>query len=364
MKDKFLIISIIISFIIINIKAQDNNFLQGLSVKPFIHYGFIANHHPEMAYFTDRHIAPFEISVLKRTDGSKVWQQLYKYPEVGISLFTTSFSSSDILGNVVAAYPFIVFSNHNKSNGFNFRIGTGLGYFSEKFSRYDNYKNLAISTHINATINFRTEYFIKVSDASDISVGVGLTHFSNGAFKTPNLGLNIITASTAISLYPYGRIKIKDTVLRLEKSKNAAFSYWLAVGEKEVYPVYGKKFKTFTLSTDVMLKTSQINRLGLGLDFFYDESDKKYLIDHEISFKNDIEIMKIGASIINEFQFSKISFLQYMGLYGYSKNTSSGLLYQRLALRYYFYKGAFACISLKTHWGKADFTEFAVGYRL
>ncbi len=357
-------IIIIFIFCFVNANAQNKTIFKGLSVKPTIHYGFIMSHHPEMTYFTDRHISPFEISFFKKTNGIKSWHKHYKYPEIGISLFTTSFASSKILGNTYASYPFVNFPLYSKQEyGFNFKIGTGLGYFTKKFNRFDNPKNLAISTSINALISLRGEIYFKTTSQSDFSLGLGITHFSNGAVKTPNLGLNIVTASASVSLYPFNRTKIADTINSFEKYKKFLFSYWLAGAVKETYPVYGNKFKAGTLSIDAMLTLSNTSRLGLAADLFYDEADKKYLIDHEINFKKNIEVGRAGISAVHELRFSKISFLQYMGVYLYHKNKSTGSLYQRLAIRYDIYKGLFAGVSLKTHWGKADFTEWAIGYR-
>lgn len=364
MKKKIIIKFVIFIFSLININAQNKDFLEGLSIKPTVHYGFIMNHHPEMAYFADRHISPFELTLLKKTNGSKNWHRYYKYPEIGISLFTTSYASSSILGKTFASYPFMNLPCYNNDNfGFNFKFGTGLGYFTEKFHRFDNTKNLAISTNINALISLRGEIYFRLSPESDINLGVGITHFSNGAFKTPNLGLNIVTTSASVSLYPFNRPIIKDSLINNEKQKKFLFSYWLALSQKETYPVYGQKFKAGTLSADAMFTLSNTNRLGLCADIFYDEADKKYLTDYDIDFKRDIDVIRTGISLVHELRFSKLSFMQYMGIYMYSKNKSNGAVYQRLALRYDVYKGLFAGVSLKTHWGKADFTEWAIGYR-
>ncbi len=358
---------ILFIFHILNVNSQQYSFLSGLVIKPYCHYGFIINHHREMAYFTDRHIAPFEINILKKTNGKKSWHKLYNYPDIGIGLFTSSFSSSEILGTVIASYPFMNFIFQAKPLNFTTKIGTGLGYFTNKFHRYENIKNLAISTTINAVISLREEASFKISSVADINFGIGITHFSNGAFKTPNLGLNIFTVSSAIALYPWGKTNIlKDTNTDIKENNQKAItiSHWFAGAIKETYPVYGKKFKALSLSNDVIIATkSKKNYIGLGIDFFYDESDIKYLKDYEIQFNNNIEAIRIGISAINEFKFNKLAFNQYLGFYIYSKNKSNGPFYQRLSLRYNIYKKMFACVSLKTHWGKADFTEWGIGYR-
>jgi len=336
----------------------------GTSFVSRLHYGFILNHHPEMAYFTDRHIAPFEFSINKQTKGVKPWHYYYNYPTSGVTFFSTSFAGSEILGNVIAVYPYLSLPLADIGNKMklNLDIGAGPAYFTKKFHRYENVKNLAVGSGLNAIISIKSDAEIRISEFVNLNIGAGLTHFSNGAVKTPNLGINIFTVNTGVSYYPWGRIHAKDTI-KSDDNKQMYYSLWLAGAIKETYPVYGPKFFAGTISCDALYTLGHKSRAGVGLDLFWDETDIKYFNDHEMYYSGKLSALKTGLSLVHELRLSKLSFLQYMGLYIHAKNKTGGPFYHRLALRYFVYNGFYANLSLKTHWGKADYTEWGIGYR-
>ena len=154
------------------LNAQEQG-LSGLAIETKIHYGFIARHHPEMAVFSDIHFPVFELALSKQTFGNKLWHQIYSYPEIGISYWQSKFANSKVLGNANAVYPFIRFPLI-RSNRFslNFRFGVGLGYFSSKFDRLENYKNTAIGSHLNAIINLMFEAKYNLSPRFRVFTGM------------------------------------------------------------------------------------------------------------------------------------------------------------------------------------------------
>lgn len=50
------------------------------------HYGFIISHRNNMANLIKGYVSGAELNYIFRTDGSKPWQQIHNYPEIGVGV--------------------------------------------------------------------------------------------------------------------------------------------------------------------------------------------------------------------------------------------------------------------------------------
>lgn len=330
------------------------------------HYGYVMPHREAMQHLTTDHFTAFEISIEKQTFGKKLWHQFYNYPQVGIILWHSELANSPTLGTATAIFPYVNFPLvKGKLLNFNFRFGTGLGYLSKCFDRLENYKNIAIGTHFNAHINLLFELKVRLSQNLNLSAGFDFAHFSNGAYKVPNLGINVPTLNLSVAYYfnKSSLTYIKQEIPVVQKKYE--FFAIANIGAKEVYPIGGKKF----LATDLSLGCSKIisnkSKLGLGLDFFYISSNLQTLeSDTTFNQKNKYQIIRPGINLAYELMFSKLSLVIQIGRYIYARDNSDGYYYNRLALRYPVSKKVFTNLTLKTHFAKADFVEIGIGYKL
>lgn len=335
------------------------------------HYGFLYSHHLELDKF-QAHYPAYEFSIEQATWGSKRWEVAYAYPIIGVSFWYSDLGGFEEIGSAYAIYPFINFPVfYDVKQSMNFRIGLGLSYLTNKFDRIDNYKNFAIGSHINVAGSVYMEYRRKLGSIFTVSGGIGLTHFSNGATKTPNYGLNIVTANVGISafikppnsdfdkkllpeLYPFEFDGRKD--LDIEFS----FSY----ASKDMTEQYGQRFNVYGFYVNLLKRISYKSKIGGGIDLVYDQSDKYILEWSGEDVENNYETLKPGMCATYELVISKISFMFNFGFYLYTKEVSEGQTYQRLTLKYYFIDKVFANIILNTNWGKAEYVGFGLGYKL
>ena len=124
----------------------------------------------------------------------------------------------------------------------------------------------------------------------------------------------------------------------------------------------GPKYYAAIFSSTYFFPAKHKSDLGLGLDFFYDNS---------LSIKNSRETgdsaqsanFRPGIHGSYQLKVASIGILFDMGFYPYSEYKGDGLFYHRIGVRYYF-KNLFACINLKTHYARADFIEWGVGWNL
>ena len=204
-----------------------------------------------------------------------------------------------------------------------------------------------------------------------LSASFGLTHFSNGATKTPNYGLNTLTASIGLSSYLKKPNPAYDKQIRPElypfefdgrKYLSTEFSFSYA--RKDMNEQYGQKFNVYSLYINLLKRVSYKSRFGIGIDMVYDESDKFILEWGGSEDVKNYQTIKPGVSGVYELVVSNLRFMFNFGFYLYSKEHSEGAVYQRLTLKYFFTDDLFAHIVLNTNWGKAEFVGFGVGYKL
>jgi len=347
------------------LNAQEQTTASGLALETRIHYGFIARHHPEMAVFSDIHFPVFELALSKQTTGNKAWHQIYSYPEIGISYWQSNFDNSKILGNAKAIYPFIRFPLL-RSNRFslNARFGVGLGYFSIKFDRLENYKNTAIGSHLNAIINLMIEAKYNLSPRFRLFTGLSLTHFSTGAMVMPNYGINIPTVNLGLS---YNLKRDRITYLKSDLPKfDKSWDYLIiaSFGMKEINPVDNKKYLVYHVSGDFLKPMSRKYKIGGGLDMFYDDS-KVYALEQKGIYEDKLSSnLSFGLHFTYEQTLSRVSILLELGTYVYSKNNIDGNVYEKLIINYLFSQSFFASIALKAHRVKADFISWGIGYKI
>ena len=344
--------------------SQEQN--KNLLVSEKTHYGFIIPHRSNIEILIKGHIKMYEVVVSKPTFGAKQWQQIYGYPNVGLSLMSIDLANPEQLGNGFAIIPHINFSIMKKKYfKLNFRVGTGLGYFTKKFNPKDNYKNNIIGSSINGSVSFLLENKIRFSDRLSMENGIGFTHFSNGSFTVPNLGFNLPTVNTGFS-YLFGSVNKqvkKDSIP--PAPKKSYFSIILNGGLKELFPSGGPKYPAWTLMGTVDKPISYKSKLGVGLDLFYEPGLKnKFDLDTNIKTIRKMDYLQSGVNISYAYTVDRLSLLLNMGSYLSTKYKGDGNFYHRIGLRYHFQNRIIANLSIKTHWAKADHIELGIGYRL
>lgn len=341
-----------------------------LMVEGRVHYGFFWQTHLEMERFS-AHFPSFELSLERKTSGKHRWEFMYGYPVIGITAFASKLGNFEEIGSAVGVYPFISFPLvQNSKQSLNFRIGLGLAYLTNHFDRLENYKNFAIGSHFNAIASLYAEYRYRISRKSTFIIGAGLTHFSNGTTKTPNYGLNILTAATGFAFHigepnNFSKMNYRPELYSYEFDGRKYLHWYVSVhgGTKDLSSSLGGRFMVYAMLTSLMVQVSYKSRVGAGVDLTYDFSDEVLLE------KNGIEpvfgnVAKIGVSGIYEMMLDRLSFMFYFGWYATGKEKSEGDVFQRVNLKYLVSKNIFLYLTLNGHFGRAEYIGIGVGYQL
>lgn len=351
-------------------KSNDTIIVKNLQIEIKASYGFMLCHHPEMNFFK-AHFPLYELSLQQATFGRKSWQSKANYPFVGITFLYSGLGGFKEIGSVYALYPYMSFNClKSHKNQLNLKLGIGLGILTKVFDAKDNPKNTFIGSHANAAINLMAEYNRFITNRLSISAFIGFTHFSNGARRAPNNGINIPNAGLSAKYFlnePKPYIPKRNTDNQQYKgwsreniSIYAAFTY--SVKDIDEYMGYGKLWSVYAIHLNGLKRLSEMSRLGIGVDVLYDLTDIDVLKHQGIQAK-PIEILKPGINVAYEIAFGSTSFLFNVGCHLAGKDMGDGRIYQKIQAMQTINKYIFVTCGVVTHFGWADNFCFGLGYR-
>jgi len=337
-----------------------SNFAQtGYEVREKV--GFLAAHHAGMAHLAHNLAVATEISYVQKLNGAQSWHSYYRQPLVGGTLFIGSVGNNEILGRFVGFYgfaemPLIKYKNYRMD----WKFGTGCGYTNRPYDPISNPKNVAIGSRLNAMMCFALKQTFSFNQSA-ITFALDMTHFSNGAFKVPNLGINLPYVSIGFQHFLLGktyRVKPKPKEIcyaykHWQPSVNGMLSF------KETMPIGGKKFPVYAGSLSLRNYFSPKSGFELNLDII----SKQALLNYEpMVAKSQLDILQLGISAAYLLPLNRFNFVYGLGVYIRDRYRAEGPLYIRLGCRYYLSKSMSAFFGLKTHYAKADYLEFGLTY--
>jgi len=319
--------------------------------------GFLAAHSSVMGHLAKQHAVGVEVSYMFQSKGRKEWQKAYNYPIFGVTAFATSAGNRDVIGNFYGLFAFMNLPLiKRKIYSLSAKVGAGLAYNPKAYDSESNIFQVAISTHVNARITMGLENRFTFGNNS-IVLGIDATHFSNSAIKVPNLGLNLPFLSVG---YAYRIKENKDSITPISRP----VKYWQfgAVGilsVKETFPTGGKKYPVYGLNLVARRFFNHKTGMELSIDFISKQAIFNY---HDDVPKTQAGILQIGAFVGFILPFDRLHLITGMGIYLKDKYQPEDFLYHRVGMRYVFDNGININLVLKSHWARADYTEFGIGY--
>ena len=290
------------------------------------------------------------------------WGSHYKTPTIGFGVLYYNFRNA-ITGHALGGIAHMKFGIlHTREMDVRLRMGAGIAYLTEKFDPYENRRNQAIGSNLNGTMQFGLLGHFKFTKKDYLELGISITHYSNAAFKVPNLGYNIPSVTVR-----YGLDIGEDD--RTEKTVGVIPNW-----EYRGTFIYGKKQRNFAAPQDfynlgIQLRSlynlSEVKAWRMGVDLTLDKTykyseDPFYPFD-SISFSQKSEIA-ISAGF--QWSFGKVDVITEMGAYVYKPAVLKNALSQRIGLVYRVSPHISAQGTLRFHRGVADFFEIGLGYTL
>ena len=329
------------------------------------HYGFIIAHRPTVVYLQQKHVFGIEAEMLHPFNGNADWQQAFDIPLYGIAYQYFNLGNETVLGNAHAITPRIVFPlSKNHWLRTSITAGFGIGYIEKTFNRYENFKNVAIGSHINSVVFFNMMARARINKRLNANAGLAFTHFSNGSIKPPNLGFNIpsITLGATAIIGRMENIKLRS----ISPAKKILFHKISAgTGIKGLEKDGGVTiYNVQALHYSVQKVFSYKSTFGIGADAFHDRSlVKRYeQLTYEKASKS--VSFRCGLSASYTLTAGKLGLIFQNGIYIIDSYKKDGKMYSVLGIEYLLNNHLFALLNIKAHKGKADYFEIGIGYSL
>ncbi|HLG04452.1 MAG TPA: acyloxyacyl hydrolase [Bacteroidia bacterium] len=337
-----------------------------------VQYGFLWSHRYNMGHLVKRHLTSFELDIWQKASGTSSWHQPFHYADAGIAIHYLPLGNPEQLGAALGIYPFVNFPLGKRDRTFklHMRYGWGFGWITKAFDPLENHKNIAIGSHVNACISLRLNGTLKF-DHSRIEIGLGLTHFSNGSRKLPNLGINLPmfnvgyhfdffdpSRSPTYQRAAYAGHHV-DSLLATGKWNISAMAI---VGANDIDPPGGNRFGVFNVLTYFMKQTSRKHRFGGGIDLMYSQAIRHKLVYDSVPI-SVIGSIQPGIKFCYELVLGRISLPGEIGVYLYSRYKENGPVYNRWGIRFLATDHLLFTVLLKTHFAKAEYWEIGAGWK-
>lgn len=325
------------------------------------HYGFLWPHRSIMQHLVTGHARVFEFQVEKQTLGEQPWENSYHRPSYGWNLRVFDLSNPGQIGLAIGSSVYTKLPLcQSKRLRWDMELGWGPGMVTKPFDVKENSQNIAIGSYFNAFLMLGTGLELKVSERMAAVANVSFNHFSNGALRMPNLGINIPVAGVGLT-YAFDAV---DSVFRTDTPMARQPSFWafsLAAGMKEISPgsgPYPSLISTFERNIGLSRKSS----IAPGIDIFYNSALPEIRRRNGRQLKSEWANFQIGASIMYNLHIGRVAVLMGLGAYLFDEYGKDGRLYNRIGMRYSATENFKVNIALKTHKFKADYPEVGFSY--
>lgn len=320
------------------------------------------------------------IKLSTQTTGETLQEKVFNCPLWGLGFKILDFDNINEIGIPLALYGFIDIPLLRKQRfSVNAELGFGLSFNWHSFNPITNQYNVALGLSqafmTDAGVNLNYE----LSDHFDLLAGVNFSHYSNGAIKMPNFGINSYAPKIGIKYNFYESPEfVKYKVPKYKPHSEWVLSAFAAMKNiifdsvdieiKEKYE--GVFFPVYGFSALYNWQISHLSKFGIGATFNYNGSINAQVAieNNELDAVDGLFKEKLQLSIYPSYEFciDKISIILQPAFYIYRKayKNQSPIFHQRISINYLITESIYAGITLRDYSMHADFVEWTLGYRI
>lgn len=320
--------------------------------------------------------------LLRQTTGKSCWEQYYRYPRYGLGVIVSRFFHNEYLCTPITIYsvfqaPLIQW----KKLSLNYETGIGLTFNWKSYNPAEGNYNISLGAPLTSYIDGAISLRYELTPHFDLGIGYSFTHFSNGAMKIPNFGINIYSPRISIN-YQINRFEppLKKPVIP-PLIKNTTLDISIYGGEKNViYPecnvdtateFNGIYYPEFGISTIIYRQLNYKLKVGIGMTLGYDGSKNSIVTlkngrpDPDQSLRKENITFCIFPSF--DLDFDKISAYAQPSFYLIKNETTYPRpdFFIRVGINYKLSEHLYIGPGLRSYrFHNADFIEWTVGYKM
>lgn len=321
-------------------------------------------HDEKIGHLIKSHPHGFKINYIRNTYGAKYWEQAYGYPDWGLS-FSYQDYLNPVLGKSMALIPFLnLYLYRGKFSSLSGTLGAGVAYHTNPHDQQDNNSNLALGSTFSFTLHTALKYQLRITDVLSGGLFLQMDHYSNGAIKKPNSGINLVQTG---ALLRFDLRKEKYEFQKWPKQSLASKKMYLtllpSISFKEIGRGGGVIHPSYNLNVSLNQPLSQVSSINFGMDGFYDIALKKWIAEDNP--ESNADFKSAALTLGHQLMIGKISFLTQFGYFVYRPYQDLySNFYQRYGLRVHVHPHIAVGASLKTYLGKAEQVEWGLLFRL
>ncbi len=337
---------------------------KSLSVK--FHRGIVLPFHDDMIYMLKDFSNGVELNYGSRNFSKNSWQANFNYPEIGLGLYYGTLGNDEIYGSGIALFPYInQYIYRSTRFSAEYKSSLGLAYVTKIYDYKTNPYNSCISSHVNAYIGFGLLLDYRITDRIVFNATASLTHFSNGAVKKPNYGINILSTTIGAKyMFNEKPTPVIDKI-KVSKSKEQEILVVVSCGQSQHFNNTSKYYNV-NLNVNYLWHLNSKKAIGIGFDEIYSKSIPYIWANFEeesySSFSNsDYFVSSVFASY-NIFLGKATAYI-HLGAYVFSNIQPVQPVYPRIGVRYRITDNLVSSLGVKASFCASEFLEFGVGYR-
>lgn len=344
-------------------------------------HAFVKGENPNKEAYGSYHSISAKYGI--HTQGGELWQQVYANPVFGAGIYKCFFTNDyDELGNPLAIYSFIdlPLKRWNKWS-INWEIEFGVAFNWNQHETRENNYYYPIGTYSTLFVDFGLTTTVQLGKHFDLTAAIAYTHFSNGAIKLPNLGINMFGARLELQYIFKKRPEFQQYEIPKYK-KEWEYIALIAPSMRQVAFEYiddngdtlAKAFDygIVSFSTSFNRQISHKVKFGAGFDISYNTAygAQMKLVDGipEKAPYDPADKILVGVFPSFELVLGKMALIAQPGFYIYQQDVSgfeTPTTYQRIGVKYHFWDHLVLGLNLRAfNFSKADFIEWFVGYRI
>jgi hypothetical protein len=299
----------------------------------------------------------------KLNNHADAYNQVYRFPIMGVGFYASTFEEKEIGEPNAIFYYFNMPVKMRKKNISLSYIGAfGLSYNFNPYDSLTNPSDVFIGSYNNCYFNFSflLNYFFSPEWVGDFYLGI--KHFSNGSFKQPNYGINLLLMGVGVSYRPKNSSFVGIKRNLPPYIRHNQYNIALFMGNKNYAPGEPNYLKA-GFGVNWLRTLGYKYRAGLGLDVYY-SAQTGHRNDTQSTFSNSVSYAAVGSWewALTRKLYVPVAFAVYL-----KRNKMNGEetpFYERVGIRYRLNNKIFAGVTIKAHKGVADFFEWTLGYSI
>jgi|GEM_PF-1135400 len=378
-KDKFCLVCILMLF---------SSVLVGQSVSYAIKadygYGRIIPHSDRFLPEVTENSQFFNLSYIHQTKGKKTWPILFHFPELIFNLQYADYGDAELFGNSISWYTALAHKKpFGRVSGI-WQYGFGMAYIDSPYHRINNSSNNVIGSEINLTMKLEAGILVPLSRNFDAQLMFQAMHHSNGRAEIPNLGINVLAVNLGLRYnfytdskdeqFPSYDTKEKRQELKrlpIDRKKEIRLGVNLGFARHELNAgVNGPKFPIYVFSLMAQRRNSQKSKWLLGAEYTYFDSTYRFIVNNDV-FPDKHRLRSSRVSLYGGYEhiIGRVGIVGMLGYYLYKPFQTEAPISTKMGFKYYVFptherlsKEFFLSGYLKSHYAKAEYLEFGIGY--